>query len=198
MPPSPVILTIPASSSSAAVKEQFLCSIASTEPGFLPEAPHPSPSLAALGNLHRSVGRSKVEWWQETSPCSTGDCSIDSRQASRPASFKSFRDIVVSSLPAPCVQAGGRNVIAAAPRIRLHQREHFRSKAPDAEGWQVVQSRATRRRVQSVHTRLRFPVDLRGLCFNCLSPSHRVAQCHSRTCCFRCPEGRAQVISLLP
>lgn len=84
--PSPVILTVPASSAAATEP-----SLSSVEPGSLPEAPR-STSLSPRGILHRSVGHSKVERWQEASPRSIGNCSIDSRSVKHHAGPKSFLD----------------------------------------------------------------------------------------------------------
>lgn len=63
---------------------------------------------------------------------------------------------------------------------------------PDAarDGWELVESRRTRRNRsrQSGRPRRPAPVDLRGRCFNCFSDLHRDASCRRRTRCFRCLE----------
>jgi hypothetical protein len=48
----------------------------------------------------------RLKRWQEASPRSIGNCSIDSQSVKHTAGPKSFRDIVVSTPPAPRVQAG--------------------------------------------------------------------------------------------
>lgn len=61
-------------------------------------------------------------------------------------------------------------------------------RGPDSEGWWPVESR------RSCHVRLRVshqprrtvPSDLRGRCFNCLSPEHLAVGCRSPPRCFHC------------
>jgi hypothetical protein len=64
-----------------------------------------------------------------------------------------------------------------------------RPSSVDAGGWQLVESRRSRRRrlflKQEPRSR-RVPVDLVGRCFNCLSPHHFAKDCWERSRCFCC------------
>ena len=79
----------------------------------------------------------------------------------------------------------------ASPRIVVRPyapRRATSTTGPDADGWHPVVSRRTRKELHRMERRPRRPVpaDLRGKCFNCLSPNHRATSCRSRARCFRC------------
>jgi hypothetical protein len=56
-----------------------------------------------------------------------------------------------------------------------------------ADGWQTVESRRSKRpRLKASRFQRPAPANLSGRCFNCLSPSHLVRDCRSKTRCFKC------------
>jgi hypothetical protein len=56
--------------------------------------------------------------------------------------------------------------------------------SPDAEGWVEVCSRCRLRGPQP--PRRAIPQDLRRRCFNCMAPSHKVAECRCPVRCLTC------------
>jgi hypothetical protein len=104
------------------------------------------------------------------------------------------RPKLVHGLPARPVE--GR--IPARQRLEHRERCSARRRifTPDVEGWREVLSLALRGGTSGTHpTRpapasqrphSRYPADLHGKCFNCLSTAHRVATCRLPPRCLRC------------
>jgi hypothetical protein len=67
----------------------------------------------------------------------------------------------------------------------------------DGDGWIRVEGRRTRRATAGTSKPLPrpVPVDLRGKCFNCFSPSHRAAACQSLVRCFSCRQPGHRALS---
>jgi len=76
----------------------------------------------------------------------------------------------------------------APPSLKALTRVVSVSNGPDAGGWQRYESRRARKqRLKELRgPRRPVPVNLRGRCFNCFSPSHRAAACREGTRCFKC------------
>ena len=106
----------------------------------------------------------------------------------------SFRDVVLLSRPSsPAGQASKSG--PWVPLIRellvagLHPTpEGGPAKAAAiADGWQTMESRRSKRlRLKVDWFQRPSPGNLSGRCFNCLSPSHLVRDCRSKTRCFKC------------
>jgi hypothetical protein len=126
----------------------------------------PIPPTCCL--LPRRLWRCLVRW---TDACLSGTCCLQPPRRRPPKVF--LKD------PTPPV----RIVLLAAARHK-HSSKHV---VPDVDGgWRVVQGKGARRRVALPKRRRPVPAELHGRCFNCLSLSHRVADCRRATRCFKC------------
>jgi hypothetical protein len=105
-----------------------------------------------------------LRWRDDSSPVSSGVSPVLSGQ------WASYKEVLVSQ--APC-----------SPKPLAHGVEE-----EGDDGWVKVEGRRShRQRLRpSRPTPRPIPADLRGKCFNCFSPSHRVAVCRPSVCCFRC------------
>ncbi|CAO2144164.1 unnamed protein product [Urochloa humidicola] len=95
------------------------------------------------------------------------------------------------SAQAPAPMAPPTAAPPLAPRIVPAEDGHglrnaARKGAQDEDGWSPVVGRRQRRGCGALRPRRLVPADLRGRCFNYLSPGHRAANCQSKTRCFRC------------
>lgn len=149
----------------------------SPSPEFIPNsATTPSnPSGAALGIEPRYPaasleGRSKFQRWSNESPVSSS--SGGSQRAPR-----SFKEAVLLNVGSSSEVVKEADCGCTADLSRVTARP-----CQEGDGWQVVGRRRARRTVP----RLSPPVDLRGRCFNCFSPSHFAAACRRPTRCFGC------------
>jgi hypothetical protein len=151
-------------------------------------SPVPLASASTLPTAAVAGGRSKPQRWREVS---LSDSTFST------SSPPSFRDVVIAA-PAP-TRSGSRKAKSSSHSL---SREKFqatittrcedcltRPSSVDAGGWQLVESRRSRRRrlflKQEPRSR-RVPVDLVGRCFNCLSPHHFAKDCWERSRCFCC------------
>jgi hypothetical protein len=152
--------------------------------------PLPHILLPLCAALFKSGGRSKLERWRADS--SSGGGSSSSAGSASPG--PSFRDVVLLSRPSsPAGQASKSG--PWVPLIRellvagLHPTpEGGPAKAAAiADGWQTMESRRSKRlRLKVDWFQRPSPGNLSGRCFNCLSPSHLVRGCRSKTRCFKC------------
>jgi hypothetical protein len=143
---------------------------AATQPATLASASSPlsAQSVAALPG-----GRSKAQRWCEEDLPSA---------ASRSDLRRSYKEALVD----------GRSTACGAALV------DGRSTAYGADigdgGWVKVVGRRSHHRSPCPPLPFRpVPVDLRGKCFNCFSPSHRAAECGSLVRCFHCRLPRHQV-----
>lgn len=181
--PTPVLTPRPAATPKPAASRP------TGSPSLAPGALSPTPA-------HATGGRSKAQRWGDESP-------PPGKSGDGGGSPTSFLEALLwggqATMESQGSAAAGRSIPpaagAAAPRAapRIILRDDGRGKAraaraPDEEGWTKMESRRGRLERTRLERRLRrpVPVDLRGKCFNCFSPSHRAASCRSRTRCFRC------------
>ncbi|CAD6204738.1 unnamed protein product [Miscanthus lutarioriparius] len=151
-------------------------------PAHGPTATLPVKPLQPSSSLATQVGRSKGERWRDASPSSSAGGS---------SPVPSFKEVLLSggasssALPQPVVAK-----VRRPPRIVLRSRAPQTSagEGPDGAGWHRYEGRhARKRRLRGLREpRRSVPADLRGRCFNCLSPSHRAASYLKGPRCFRC------------
>ncbi|CAN6381159.1 unnamed protein product [Urochloa humidicola] len=147
-------------------------------------ASSPPPASSLLQDIE--AGRNKaLRWSRDTPP--TGK----SGDSSPPPSYK---EALLSKIPMPPSGQYSSLVVNSprpAPRFVLRVVDSWPpppKRGPNTEGWQQAESKRSRkarlRATRRPHRRV--PADLRGLCFNCLSPNHRAAAFYSKTHCFKC------------
>ncbi|CAN6243339.1 unnamed protein product [Urochloa humidicola] len=147
-----------------------------------------SPAPGTTSSFPETVGRPKALRWSNDSP-PTGKSG---------GGAPSYVEILLTGvLPAAASQASDASVATGNESPRSSPRYVIQngggsgtkvSSVPDADGWTDVMSRRRRReqRRQEFRSRRPVPVDLRGKCFNCFSPSHRAASCRTGPRWFRC------------
>lgn len=143
-----------------------------------PQTPVSPSSLSPVAAPFRPSGRSKEVRWKDSSPPSS------------PSEPRTFKHVVVASLSSAAREPPRPPPVEHRPRIVLPSEfiRPLRCPGGDPDRWTEVVSRATLKARSRLHQppRRPVPVDLRGLCFNCFSSSHRAAACRSRPRCFRC------------
>ncbi|CAN6381339.1 unnamed protein product [Urochloa humidicola] len=163
----------------------------------LPTSPMPvlSPSSAATSSsphpTSRSLqdtaaGRNRSQRWSRDTP--------PSGKTGSGAPPLSFKEALLSTPPAALASPSPAPSISSprtAPWILLQVSNSCPSPAkwaPDADGWRGEESRRSHKARWRADRgpRRRVLADLRGLCFNCFGPEHRVVACTNSTRCFRC------------
>ncbi|CAN6355827.1 unnamed protein product [Urochloa humidicola] len=147
-----------------------------------------SPAPGTISRYPETVGRPKALRWSNESPPS----------GKSGGGAPSYVEVLLKgALPATASQtsdalaAAGGESPRSAPRFVPQKKGGGGMKVSprlDADGWTYVMGRRQRRelRRQELRPCRPVPVDLRGKCFNCFSPSHRAASCRTRPRCFRC------------
>lgn len=139
-------------------------------------APATTPLPCSLGFCTSQVGRSKFQRWDDNASGSSSSGTVHS-----------YKEALLSSSSATSLELDVRTSTIARPKLcdkerRLCRREDL-VPVDKEDGWQVVKSRKQSR---CASARRGTSVNLRGRCFNCLSPNHLVASCRCPPRCFRC------------
>ncbi|KAG2552370.1 hypothetical protein PVAP13_9KG422200 [Panicum virgatum] len=151
-------------------------------------SPSPVPVAVSATPTSEPTGRNKAQRWSRDTP-PTG------KSGGHPS--PTFKEVLLEgAAPAAAAAAAASAPSAVSSRPSVVKfvvyPEARRSPAvvvePDAEGWLPTVSRKARLAAGRLARRppRPVPVDLRGRCFNCLSPGHRAASCRSSTRCFHC------------
>ena len=147
-----------------------------------------APGLKLQAVSTSQAGRSKFQRWSNTSP-------ISSSSGGSWAALRSYKDAALamdgypaptppSSVPPRPCRAPLAGAVGSSEADQLVHSQGSARSLPSEGGWQVVARRRSGRPPPA--PRRWSPEDLRGRCFNCLSPSHFVASCRRPSRCFRC------------
>jgi hypothetical protein len=178
-----------------------------------PDAPHPPRSTPASAQAPAAIsanavpptasspplsphappfvprGRSKAERWKDDGSLPTSP----SESLSSKSLAASYRDVLLAHCPpagAPTAAGPVVTTMLDPPAPCSQPPTATQPPAPSRpkdDGWQLVESRKSRRRrLKAARVKRPVPADLAGRCFNCFSASHFAMQCRQRTRCFKC------------